>query len=133
MVNALRSFYPDCRNLEEEINITVHPAALQGAHHGRHVLQDLTGHTVVYPRSDLTYCANFLNMMFDSPVQAYELDPDVVKALNVFLILHADHEQNCSTAAVRGGRQRPGEPVRGHLGRHRGLVGTVARRRQPGP
>jgi citrate synthase len=59
------------------------------------------GHTVVYPRSDLTYCANFLNMMFDSPVKPYELDPDVVKALNVFLILHADHEQNCSTAAVR--------------------------------
>jgi citrate synthase len=40
-------------------------------------------------------------MMFDSPVKPYELDPDVVKALNVFLILHADHEQNCSTAAVR--------------------------------
>jgi citrate synthase len=59
------------------------------------------GHTVVYPRSDLTYCANFLNMMFDSPVKPYEIDPDVVKALNVFLILHADHEQNCSTAAVR--------------------------------
>ena len=59
------------------------------------------GHTVVYPRPDLTYCANFLNMMFDSPVRPYEVDPDVVRALNVFLILHADHEQNCSTATVR--------------------------------
>jgi len=59
------------------------------------------GHKVVYPRPDLTYCANFLNMMFASPVRPYEIDPDVVKALNVFLILHADHEQNCSTTAVR--------------------------------
>jgi citrate synthase len=59
------------------------------------------GHTVVYPRPDLMYCANFLNMMFDSPVKPYRIDGDVVKALNVFWILHADHEQNCSTSAVR--------------------------------
>jgi citrate synthase len=59
------------------------------------------GHTVVYPRHDLSYCANFLNMMFDSPVRPYIIDPDLVQALEVFWILHADHEQNCSTAAVR--------------------------------
>jgi citrate synthase len=56
---------------------------------------------VIYPRHDLTYAANFLNMMFDSPVRPYHIDPDLVDALNVFWILHADHEQNCSTAAVR--------------------------------
>jgi citrate synthase len=56
--------------------------------------------TVVYPAGS-HLLRQFLNMMFDSPVRPYELDPDVVKALNVFLILHADHEQNCSTAAVR--------------------------------
>ena len=59
------------------------------------------GHKVIYPRPDLMYCANFLNMMFDSPVRAYVIDEDVVKALEVFWILHADHEQNCSTSAVR--------------------------------
>jgi citrate synthase len=59
------------------------------------------GHKVVYPRPDLAYCANFLNMMFDSPVKPYEIDNDVVNALRVFWILHADHEQNCSTSAVR--------------------------------
>jgi citrate synthase len=59
------------------------------------------GHTVVYPRPDLAYCANFLNMMFDSPVRPYRIDDDIVKALNVFWILHTDHEQNCSTSAVR--------------------------------
>jgi citrate synthase len=59
------------------------------------------GHKVAYPRPDLAYCANFLNMMFHSPVRPYTLDDDVVEALRVFWILHADHEQNCSTSAVR--------------------------------
>ncbi|MGE5256960.1 MAG: citrate synthase [Hyphomicrobiales bacterium] len=101
MVNALRSFYPELQNLEEEINITVTRLLSKVRTMAAMSYKISRGHTVVYPRPDLTYCANFLNMMFDSPVKAYELDPDVVKALNVFLILHADHEQNCSTAAVR--------------------------------
>jgi len=101
MVNALRSFYPEIQNLEEEINITVTRLLSKVRTMAAMSYKISRGHTVVYPRPDLTYCANFLNMMFDSPVRPYELDPDVVKALNVFLILHADHEQNCSTAAVR--------------------------------
>jgi citrate synthase len=57
---------------------------------------------VAYPRNDLKYCANFLHMMFSHPAEpTYEPDPDMVKALNVLLILHADHEQNCSTSTVR--------------------------------
>lgn len=59
------------------------------------------GEPFVYPRSDLTYVANFLNMMFSSPVKPYKIDNDVVEALNVLLILHADHGQNCSTSTVR--------------------------------
>ena len=59
------------------------------------------GEPVVYPRHDLRYCANFLNMMFSSSVMPYELKPEIIKALNVLLIVHADHEQNCSTSAVR--------------------------------
>ena len=101
MVNALRSFYPELQNLEEEINITVTRLLSKVRTMAAMSYKISRGHTVVYPRPDLTYCANFLNMMFDSPAKPYELDPDVVKALNVFLILHADHEQNCSTAAVR--------------------------------
>ena len=53
------------------------------------------------PRYDLSYCANFLNMMFDSPVAPYEISEEAVRVLNVLLILHADHEQNCSTTTVR--------------------------------
>jgi citrate synthase len=101
MVNALRSFYPELQNLEEEINITVTRLLSKVRTMAAMSYKISRGHTVVYPRPDLTYCANFLNMMFDSPVKPYEQDSDVVKALNVFLILHADHEQNCSTAAVR--------------------------------
>jgi len=59
------------------------------------------GQPYVYPRNDLTYCENFLRMMFAVPTEAYEIDPDFVEALNLLLIVHADHEQNCSTSTVR--------------------------------
>ncbi len=59
------------------------------------------GEPVVYPSLKLKYVENFLNMMFSSPVKDYKLDPDIVRAIDVFLILHADHEQNCSTSTVR--------------------------------
>ena len=59
------------------------------------------GQPAVYPRNDLSYCANFLNMMFAIPSQEYRVSPTVEKALNLLLILHADHEQNCSTSTVR--------------------------------
>ncbi len=103
MMNALRAFYPGISDLshEEEINIIfarlmskVRTLAAMGYRITR-------GHKVVYPRHDLSYCANFLNMMFDSPVKPYTIDEDLVDALNVFWILHADHEQNCSTSSVR--------------------------------
>ncbi len=54
-----------------------------------------------YPRSDLRYTANFLHMMFSLPHKPYEPDADVVQALDTLLLLHADHEQNCSTSTVR--------------------------------
>lgn len=103
MINALRAFYPTLpqRSEEEEINITfarlISKVRTLAAMSHRISL----GHKVVYPRHDLSYCANFLNMMFDSPVRPYIIDEDLVDALNVFWILHADHEQNCSTAAIR--------------------------------
>jgi citrate synthase len=59
------------------------------------------GHPLNYPNNALDYCANFLYMMFAYPTEKYEPDPVVVDALNKLLILHADHEQNCSTSTVR--------------------------------
>ena len=101
MVNALRSFYPELQNLEEEINITVTRLLSKIRTMAAMSYKISRGHKVVYPRPDLAYSANFLNMMFHSPVRPYEIDSDVVNALRVFWILHADHEQNCSTSAVR--------------------------------
>ena len=101
MVNTLRSFYPELQTLEEEINITVTRLLSKVRTLAAMSYKISRGHKVVYPRPDLAYCANFLNMMFDSPVRPYEIDQDVVRALRLFWILHADHEQNCSTSAVR--------------------------------
>jgi citrate synthase len=101
MVNALRSFYPELHNLEEEINMTVTRLLSKVRTLAAMSYKISRGHKVVYPRPDLAYCSNFLNMMFHSPVRPYDIDEDVVRALRVFWILHADHEQNCSTSAVR--------------------------------
>ena len=59
------------------------------------------GQPQMYPQNSLDYCANFLQMMFAVPSEKYEVDPDFVSALNLLLIVHADHEQNCSTSTVR--------------------------------
>ncbi|MBN2062899.1 MAG: citrate synthase [Deltaproteobacteria bacterium] len=103
MVNALRAFYPEIpeRSEEEEINITVTRLLSKVRTMAAMSFRISRGHRVVYPRQEFTYAANFLNMMFDTPVRPYQVDEDLVRALNVFWILHADHEQNCSTAAVR--------------------------------
>jgi citrate synthase len=59
------------------------------------------GEPIVYPKPHFSYCANFLHMMFSVPYQEHEPDPDIVRALDMILLLHADHEQNCSTSTVR--------------------------------
>ena len=103
MVNGLRAFYPEFseRTEDEEINITFARLLSKIRTLAAMSYKFSLGHKVVYPSHRLTYCANFLNMMFDSPVRPYIIDENLVDALNVFWILHADHEQNCSTAAVR--------------------------------
>ncbi|NBX68416.1 MAG: citrate synthase [Proteobacteria bacterium] len=59
------------------------------------------GQPFIYPTNSLDYCSNFLKMMFAVPAEDYQLDPEVARALDLLLILHADHEQNCSTSTVR--------------------------------
>ncbi len=102
MVTALREFYPELKEGgEEELNTTLARLLSKVRTMAAMAYKISRGHKVIYPRHDLSYCANFLNMMFDSPVKPYVIDDDIVKGLNIFWILHADHEQNCSTAAVR--------------------------------
>ncbi len=103
MVVSLSSFYPELsqNSPQEEVDIATTRLLSKVRTIAAFSYKKSIGEAFVYPRHDLKYCPNFLNMMFSSPVHPYEIKPEIVKALNVLLILHADHEQNCSTSAVR--------------------------------
>ena len=103
MINALAVFYPnvDLLSFREDIDISTARLISTVRTMAAFAYKKSIGEPVVYPRYDLSYCANFLNMMFDSPVAPYEISEEAVRVLNVLLILHADHEQNCSTTTVR--------------------------------
>jgi len=102
-IGALSTFYPellDHRSPEQVRGATMRLIAKLptiAAYSHKHSL----GQPFMYPRNDLDYAANFLHMMFSNPCEDYQVDPVVAKALDVLFILHADHEQNCSTSTVR--------------------------------
>lgn len=103
LVSAMSAFYPDSYDSNAPADTEMHiirmlaklPTIATWSY------KKSQGHPVNYPSNGLDYCSNFLHMMFALPVEAYEVDPVVSKALNKLLILHADHEQNCSTSTVR--------------------------------
>jgi citrate synthase len=101
--NAMATFYPDFHNPTDPY--AVEQSALRLVAKlptvAAFAYKKSIGQPYVYPRNDLNYTENFLNMMFALPVADYEVDPVVARALDVLLILHADHSQNCSTSAVR--------------------------------
>jgi citrate synthase len=103
MVCSLSSFYPEALKVnnaaQNEATITHLLAKMRTI--AAYSYKKSVGEPFVYPQDNLSYCANFLNMMFSVPSRPYAIDEDIVKALNQILILHADHEQNCSTSTVR--------------------------------
>jgi len=100
MVTSLSTFYPDMGSDDHvELNIVRLLAKLPTI--AAFSYKKSIGQPFIYPRNDLDYCGNFLNMMFSVPSQLYQVNPTLSKALNMLLILHADHEQNCSTSTVR--------------------------------
>jgi citrate synthase len=103
MVVSLSSFYPDALDVDnkDQIDITVARLLAKLRTIAAFAYKKSIGQPFVYPKNSLSYCANFLNMMFSVPAEPYEVDPEVVKVTNLLLILHADHEQNCSTSTVR--------------------------------
>jgi citrate synthase len=101
MVNSLHSFYPEMDEHKETISLMAARLISKIRTIAAFSYKKSKGYPLVYPRYNLSYCANFLNMMFDSPVRPYLINEVVVDALNKLLILHGDHEQNCSTATVR--------------------------------
>jgi len=103
MVLALSSFYPEAIDVNntDQIDMTIARLLAKARTIAAFAYKKSVGHPFVYPKNSLSYCANFLNMMFSVPAEPYEVDEELVKTMNLLLILHADHEQNCSTSTVR--------------------------------
>ena len=103
MINALGCFSPEVLGYEDEFNFEENAARLlsQVRSIAAATYKMNIGQPMMYPRPDFKYAENFLHMMFSVPNGRITPDPDVARALNQFLILHADHEQNCSTSTVR--------------------------------
>ncbi len=103
MLNAMSCYEPEMMEIDDDQ--TLERAAARIISKVRTVAaasyKMSVGQPLVYPRTDYKYCENFLHMMFSIPYKDYEPTPEVARALNLFLILHADHEQNCSTSTVR--------------------------------
>ncbi len=104
MVCSLSAYYPELVKPEptpEEIDESAVQLLSKVRTIAAYSYKKSIGQPFVEPRDDLAYIPNFLNMMFSKPGKPYKIDEDTVKALMVLLILHADHEQNCSTSTVR--------------------------------
>lgn len=104
MVCSLSTFYPESLNpnrSEAEFDLTMHRLLAKLPTLAAWSYKNSMRHPFMYPKNNLDYCSNFLHMMFAMPTDDYKVDPKVSSALNKLLILHADHEQNCSTSTVR--------------------------------
>jgi len=99
MVASLSTYYPGTEDDHSDVNIVRLLAKVRTI--AAYAYKKSIGQPTIYPKNDLSYCANFLHMMFAVPAEEYKVNPILVKALNMLLILHADHEQNCSTSTVR--------------------------------
>jgi len=99
MVSSLSTYYPGTEDDISDVNIVRLIAKVRTI--AAYAYKKSIGQPTIYPQNNLSYCANFLNMMFAVPAEEYQINPVLVKALNMLLILHADHEQNCSTSTVR--------------------------------
>ena len=103
VVGSLATFYQnelDVRN-EREVEIATHRLMAKLPTIAAYSYKKSIGQPFQYPDNTLSYSANFLKMMFSLPCEPYQVDEDTAKVLDVLLILHADHEQNCSTSTVR--------------------------------
>jgi len=104
LICSLTAFYPqslDPSRDEDAVNLSIVRLLAKMPTFTAWAYKNEVGHPVNYPDNSLDYCSNFLKMMFALPAEKYDVDPIVAKALDQLLILHADHEQNCSTSTVR--------------------------------
>jgi citrate synthase len=100
---GMSTFYPDAHEIfdADAVDITINRLIAKLPTLAAWSFKKAIGQPYVYPRNDLGYAANLLHMMFAVPSEEYEVNPQVAEALDLLLILHADHEQNASTSTVR--------------------------------
>jgi citrate synthase len=126
-VSALSTFYPEARNVDNpearlyQIKRLIAKVPTIAAFSYRHT----RGLPYVYPDNDLSYSGNFLNMMFKMSEAKYEPDPVLEHALDVLFILHADHEQNCSTSTMRNIGSAKADPYSAIAGAAAALYGPL--------
>ncbi len=103
VVGALSTFYQDSMDPtdEQQVEISIYRLLAKLPTIAAYSYKKSMGQPFIYPNNGYAYCENFLHMMFATPAQDYLVDPDFTEALNLLLIVHADHEQNCSTSTVR--------------------------------
>ena len=103
MVCSLSTYYPEEHDIrdKEKMDITIARLISKVRTIAAYAYKKSIGHPFIYPQNNLKYVANFMHMMFAVPAEPYEIDPDIEAAMNLLFILHADHEQNCSTSTVR--------------------------------
>ncbi len=103
-VGAMATFYPDGTKIfdKESRNLQMHRLIAKVPTIAAYAYRHIVGRPYIYPDNDLSFTGNFLNMLFRMPAEKYQANPVLARALDVLFILHADHEQNCSTSAMRG-------------------------------
>ncbi len=104
LITSLTAFYPeslDPRRSKDLVDLSIARILGKFPTFAAWSYKKRNGHPIIYPTNKLDYCSNFLRMMFELPSEPYEQNSVVTDALNKLLILHADHEQNCSTSTVR--------------------------------
>ena len=104
LVTSLTAFYPeslDPSSSPDEVRTSIVRLMAKLPTIAAWAYKNEIGQPLMYPKNNLDYCGNFLNMMFSTPAEPYSADPVVTNALTKLLILHAEHEQNCSTSTVR--------------------------------
>ena len=133
-VSALSTFYQDSLDPFDERHVEMSTVRLMAKLPtiAAYAYKKSVGQPLLYPDNSLGYVENFLRLTFGVPAEPYEVDPTMARVLDMLFVLHADHEQNCSTSTVRLVGLEPGEPLRLGLRRRQRAVRPAARRSEPG-
>ena len=126
-VGAMSTFYPDAKNIFDKASRLrqTHRLIAKVPSIAAYAYRHSIGRPYIYPDNDLSFGANFLNMLFKMTEVKYKVNPVLERALDVLFILHADHEQNCSTSAMRGIGSSHADPYSALAGAAAALYGPL--------